>query len=116
MDWIRYIMGARCLKVEPPGPGRTAAGRAIPGDPMGQYDIGAYSVLHQGIRTVQMDLKSERGRARLLQGAMQLIGIGEIDLPGPRHANLVEHLQTRTDQPLAKMDRLQHRQSEALVE
>ena len=60
-----HALGARCLKVEPPGPGRTAAGRAIPGDPMGQYDIGAYSVLHQGIRTVQMDLKSERGRARL---------------------------------------------------
>ena len=60
-----HALGARCLKVEPPGPGRTAAGRAIPGDPMGQYDIGAYSVLHQGIRVISVDLKSARGQARL---------------------------------------------------
>jgi hypothetical protein len=32
---------------------------------MGQYDKRRLRVLHQGIRTVQMDLKSERGRARL---------------------------------------------------
>lgn len=71
-----HALGARCLKVEPPGPGRTAAGRPIPGDPMGQYDVGAYGVLHQGIRTVSMDLKSERGRARLateLAGAELLL-------------------------------------------
>ena len=58
-------MGARCLKVEPPGPGTTAAGRPISGDPMGQYNIGAYNTLHDTVRTVQMDLKSERGRAKL---------------------------------------------------
>ena len=58
-------MGAKCLKVEPPGPGMTPAGRPISGDPMGQYNIGAYSALHEGIRVVQLDLKAERGQAQL---------------------------------------------------
>lgn len=58
-------MGARCLKVEPPGPGTTPAGRPISGDPMGQYDIGAYSVMHEGVRVLQLDLKTERGQAQL---------------------------------------------------
>ena len=64
-------MGARCLKVEPPGPGTTSAGRPISGDPMGQYDIGAYSVMHEDVRVVQMDLKTERGQAQLARGAAQ---------------------------------------------
>lgn len=64
-------LGARCLKVEPPGPGTTPAGRPISGDPMGQYDIGAYSAMHQGIRVLSLDLKSERGQARL---ARELVG------------------------------------------
>ncbi|HOB65515.1 CaiB/BaiF CoA-transferase family protein [Ottowia sp.] len=58
-------MGARCLKVEPPGPGATASGRPISGDPMGQYDIGAYSVMHEDVRVIQLDLKTERGQAQL---------------------------------------------------
>lgn len=58
-------LGARCLKVEPPGPGTTAAGRPIPGDPMGQYDVGAYTVMHEGIRIVTLNLKDEQGRAQL---------------------------------------------------
>lgn len=58
-------MGAKCLKVEPPGPGMTPAGRPISGDPMGQYNIGAYSALHEDIRVVQLDLKAERGQAQL---------------------------------------------------
>ena len=57
-------LGARCLKVEPPGP-QTPAGRPLPGDPMGQYDIGAYNALHQDLRVVQMDLKTDRGRLQL---------------------------------------------------
>ncbi len=57
-------MGARCLKVEPPGP-VTPAGRPVSGDPMGQYDIGAYTVMHEDVRVVQMDLKTERGQAQL---------------------------------------------------
>ena len=58
-------MGAKCLKVEPPGPAMTPAGRPISGDPMGQYNIGAYSALHEDIRVVQLDLKAERGQAQL---------------------------------------------------
>lgn len=58
-------LGARCLKVEPPGPATTAAGRPISGDPMGQYNIGAYTELHQGIRVLVADLKTERGQAKL---------------------------------------------------
>ncbi|MDO5626555.1 MAG: CoA transferase [Pseudomonadota bacterium] len=58
-------MGARCLKVEPPGPGTTPAGRPISGDPMGQYDVGAYNAMHHDVRVVQMDLKTERGQAQL---------------------------------------------------
>ncbi len=58
-------LGALCLKVEPPGPGTTPAGRPISGDPMGQYDIGAYTVMHEGIRVLTLDLKTEPGQTRL---------------------------------------------------
>ena len=58
-------LGARCLKVEPPGPGVTPAGRPMSGDPMGTYAIGAYNTLHTDVRVVQMDLKTERGRTQL---------------------------------------------------
>jgi crotonobetainyl-CoA:carnitine CoA-transferase CaiB-like acyl-CoA transferase len=58
-------LGARCLKVEPPGPGARPDGRPIPADPMAQYDRGGYDAMHQGIRVLVIDLKSERGRARL---------------------------------------------------
>ena len=53
-------LGARCLKVEPPGPAPT-----VSGDPMGQYNPDAYGQMHAGIRALTIDLKSERGRARL---------------------------------------------------
>ena len=52
-------MGARCTKVEPPGP----AGRS--GDPMGQYNPHAYATLHAGIKVSTLDLKSDAGRNRL---------------------------------------------------
>ncbi len=52
-------MGARCTKVEPPGP----AGRS--GDPMGQYNPQAYATLHAGIKVSTLDLKSDAGRNRL---------------------------------------------------
>ena len=64
-------MGARCLKVEPPGP-VTPAGRPVSGDPMGQYDIGAYSVMHEDVRVVQMDLKTERGQAQLARELLRI--------------------------------------------
>lgn len=56
-------MGATCLKAEPPPPKGAAPG--TPGDPMGQYNTTAYATLHQGIKVVSWDLKSERGQAAL---------------------------------------------------
>ncbi len=52
-------MGATCVKAEPPAPG------GGPGDPMGQYSPAVYATLHEGIKVVSMDLKSEKGQAAL---------------------------------------------------
>lgn len=57
-------LGARCLKVEPPGP-PDAAGRPGCGDPMHFYDPAAYAQLHQGLRVLQLNLKDPKGQARL---------------------------------------------------
>ncbi|MGM9426414.1 CoA transferase [Hydrogenophaga sp. MI9] len=54
-------MGATCLKAEPPGPKGTS------GDPMGQYNRGAYDTLHAGIKVVTLDLKTEKGQQKLHQ-------------------------------------------------
>lgn len=56
-------MGATCVKAEPPAPKGAPAGTS--GDPMGQYSTEAYTTLHEGIKTVTIDLKSEQGQARL---------------------------------------------------
>ncbi|MCW5672595.1 MAG: CoA transferase [Hydrogenophaga sp.] len=56
-------MGARCVKAEPPAPKGTPAGTS--GDPMGQYNPRAYATLHEGIRVISLDLKSEKGQAAL---------------------------------------------------
>ena len=56
-------MGATCLKAEPPGPRGAPAGTS--GDPMGQYNPTAYATLRGGIKVVAIDLKSEKGQARL---------------------------------------------------
>lgn len=56
-------MGAICVKAEPPAPKGAPAGTS--GDPMGQYSPEAYTTLHEGIKTVTIDLKSEQGQARL---------------------------------------------------
>ena len=58
-------LGARCLKVEPPGPAISAAGRPVSGDPMGQYAVEAYAEMHDGVRIIQLDLKTDGGRAKL---------------------------------------------------
>ena len=53
-------MGASCVKLEPP-----AAPGALPGtsgDPMGLYNPQAYATLHQGVRVVQADLKTDAGQ------------------------------------------------------
>jgi alpha-methylacyl-CoA racemase len=52
-------MGATCLKAEPPGP------RGASGDPMDQYNPTAYATLHDGIKVVTIDLKTDKGQARL---------------------------------------------------
>jgi crotonobetainyl-CoA:carnitine CoA-transferase CaiB-like acyl-CoA transferase len=44
-------MGATCVKIEPPA-----------GDPMGLYNPAAYAELHEGVRVLQADLKSEAGQ------------------------------------------------------
>lgn len=56
-------MGATCVKAEPPAPGSAPKGTS--GDPMGQYNPKAYAVMHDGIRTITIDLKTDRGQARL---------------------------------------------------
>jgi len=56
-------MGASCTKAEPPAPPGLPAGTS--GDPMGQYNRKAYAQLHEGVRLLQLDLKSEKGQAAL---------------------------------------------------
>ncbi|MDO8905875.1 CoA transferase [Hydrogenophaga sp.] len=58
-------MGANCIKAEPPGPKGAPAGTS--GDPMGQYNPTAYATLHQGIKLLTIDLKTDKGQARLHQ-------------------------------------------------
>lgn len=47
-------MGARCVKLDPPA-----------GDPMATYAPGAHAALHDGVRVLQADLKSESGQRAL---------------------------------------------------
>ena len=54
-------MGATCVKLEPPGPG----GVKGTGDPMALYRPQAYQAMHEGIRVVVADLKTEAGQKRL---------------------------------------------------
>lgn len=53
-------MGAKCTKLEP----LAHAGMST-ADPMGIYKPAAYEVMHQGLKVLQADLKSERGQAAL---------------------------------------------------
>jgi alpha-methylacyl-CoA racemase len=48
-------MGASCVKIEPPA-----------GDPMRGYSAGAYAQMHEGVRVVTLDLKSDEGQAQLV--------------------------------------------------
>jgi crotonobetainyl-CoA:carnitine CoA-transferase CaiB-like acyl-CoA transferase len=47
-------MGAACVKIEPPS-----------GDPMGQYNPVAYAELHEGVKVLAADLKTDAGQALL---------------------------------------------------
>ena len=53
-------MGASCTKLEP-----LATKNLSTADPMGIYKPAAYEVMHQGVKVLQADLKSERGQAAL---------------------------------------------------
>ena len=57
-------MGARCIKLEPPSPNQSSKGAATgsSGDPMSQYNPQAYADMHQGMRIIAADLKSEAGQ------------------------------------------------------
>lgn len=56
-------MGASCLKAEPPASPEAGAGAS--GDPMARYSPPAYAALHQGVRVIPVDLKTEQGQAAL---------------------------------------------------
>ncbi len=56
-------MGATCVKAEPPTP--RSAPKGTSGDPMGQYNAAAYAVMHEGIKVVTIDLKTDQGQAAL---------------------------------------------------
>jgi alpha-methylacyl-CoA racemase len=49
-------MGATCTKLEPPG-----------GDPMAHYNKGAYAELHEGVKVLVADLKTEAGQKAVHQ-------------------------------------------------
>ena len=53
-------MGASCVKLEPPPPAGSAPDAS--GDPMSWYKREAYDVMHQGVRRVVADLKTEKGQ------------------------------------------------------
>lgn len=53
-------MGATCTKLEPLAPKGMGTS-----DPMGIYKPAAYEVMHQGLKVLQADLKSERGQVTL---------------------------------------------------
>lgn len=78
-------LGATCVKLEPPA-----------GDPMGHYAPAAYAQLHEGVKVLQADLKTEAGQHALHQeldkadvlltsfrpSALQKLGLGWKTLHG----------------------------------
>ena len=58
-----HAMGATCVKLEPPAPKDLPPG--TPGDPMGYYNKTTYSQLHEGVRVLSADLKTEAGQKAL---------------------------------------------------
>jgi crotonobetainyl-CoA:carnitine CoA-transferase CaiB-like acyl-CoA transferase len=56
-------MGASCTKLEPLPPAGSPKGSSS--DPMGLYAPHAYAQLHEGVKVVQADLKSDKGQAKL---------------------------------------------------
>jgi crotonobetainyl-CoA:carnitine CoA-transferase CaiB-like acyl-CoA transferase len=62
-------MGATCIKIEPPAPVTTVAAAApdapVTGDPMSSYSPVGYRALHQGIRVLVANLKTDAGQKTL---------------------------------------------------
>ena len=61
--WRCRQMGATCIKLEPPAPASMPLG--TPGDPMGYYNKSTYAQLHEGMRVMTADLKTEKGQNAL---------------------------------------------------
>ena len=61
--WRCHQMGATCVKLEPPAPAFLPPG--TPGDPMGYYNKSTYAQLHEGMRVMTADLKTEKGQTAL---------------------------------------------------
>ena len=61
--WRCHQMGATCVKLEPPAPAFLPPG--TPGDPMGYYNKSTYAQLHEGMRVMTADLKTEKGQSAL---------------------------------------------------
>lgn len=57
-----HQMGAICTKLEPPPPEGSSSA-----DPMAQYSPAAYRELHQGVRVLHANLKTEEGQLLLQQ-------------------------------------------------
>ena len=58
--WRARQMGANCVKLEPPAPAGLPPG--TPGDPMGMSSRATYDLMHDGMRVVTADLKTEAGQ------------------------------------------------------
>ncbi len=60
-------MGATCVKLEPPPrePAQGSIQKARSGDPMQAYCATAYEALHEGVRCIAADLKTQAGQKRL---------------------------------------------------
>jgi alpha-methylacyl-CoA racemase len=56
-----HQLGAICTKLEPPG----SVGMGHSGDPMALYRRDAYDAMHDGVRILQADLKTEKGQVQL---------------------------------------------------
>jgi alpha-methylacyl-CoA racemase len=77
-------MGARCTKVEPPA-----------GDPMQHYNPKAYAEIHQGVKVMQLDLRTEAAqkaldrqlaRTDVLLTSFRPSGLAKLGLAGNRIA------------------------------
>ena len=108
-------MGATCTKAEPPAPRNMPAGTS--GDPMGQYNKGAYTTLHAGIKVISVDLKTDKGQAALHKAlertdvllssfrpsALEKLGLGWKTLhkrhPALSHAAIVGAPGARAEEP-----------------